>query len=97
MKEDRQTLRSLSDEELVSMARTRDELIASPLEQELGERLARAIDGHDDEIEDLKTQVRDLDDQLGSCQSTANRLEDQVADLERKLEDIKDIINGEST
>jgi bacterioferritin (cytochrome b1) len=78
-------LPSLTDEELLSWFRTtRNELTTTPLEAELAERLAAAIDGKD-EHRDFRREIDDMTETIAD-QS------DQIRALEDKLADIKNIV-----
>lgn len=82
-------LASLTDEELLSWFRcTRNDLTTSELEIALAERLEAAADRKDAELEELRKQVRQLNDEL----EEAGRDERAEIDaLQKKLDDIQDI------
>jgi hypothetical protein len=79
-------LASLTNEELLSWFRTtRNDITTTPLEAELAERLAAAIDGGE-ESADLRQEVETMTETIADqC--------DQIRALEDKLADIKNLVN----
>lgn len=90
-------LGSLNDEEIISLVRTRDELIVTDLEKELAARLTRAADNESEDNEDLAEQVRKLEDRVDELNEENRNLADERDRAERRLNkalgDLEDIRN----
>lgn len=97
-------LGSLTDEEIISLVRTRDELIVTDLEKELAARLTRAADNESEDNEDLAEQVRKLEDRVDELEDRVDELNEEnrnLADerdraeqwLNKALGDLEDIRN----
>lgn len=88
-------LASLTDQEIVSYFRTtRNDFTTTTLEAELAERLAAALDGKDDELEELeelRKEIRYLNDELSGAGKDER---DEIDELKRKLASIEDIITN---
>lgn len=90
-------LGSLTDEEIISLVRTRDELLVTDLEKELAERLKRVCDNESEDNEDLTEQVRKLEDRVDELNEENRNLADERDRAEqwlnKALGDLEDIRN----
>lgn len=81
-------LGSLNDEEIISLVRTRDELIVTDLEKELADRLARALDA-----DETNEKIQELENELEALEEENTRLEQERDEADRRAADLEDHIN----
>ena len=79
-------LPSLTDEELISLVRTQNDLVTSDLERELAERLKQAIDAAD-ENSDFEKQIELLEEEKYELETKISGLEDKIADIQSILKE----------
>lgn len=90
-------LGSMTNEELLSYFRfTRNDITTTRLEEELAKRLADAVDELEAAEDEQGGTIKKLEEELEHWQGKAHQLEDDLADRDRQIEDIKDIINKET-